>query len=325
MDAKPLHIGAFPSGGSTLTYHFVNGHPSVAVTGELPLLPKVLKRFDAEVPSERLAEAIEALYECDFYESFGKRVVSADDFDPRDTYSFAEIYYRLLMSGGRPPMCERPDARWFGNETPQNTEYLDDLIRIMPESRFILVTRDVRDTALSWRNKWGKDMLGCAHRWQARMGAGIEKVRALGEKGMILRFEDLLESPATEAQRIATFLDLPDWSLFESFAQRNRRVVDGNRYSDSAIVADNKAKWRTKLTEREARRIEEIAFTTMTRAGYEPEYAKAPRPASAFEVKRSKVRDLIAMVAVGNRYKAGNTLRNRLRQLSVALRRRSVA
>ena len=121
----------------------LNAHPAVELTGELPFLAGELR-----TPAPNLAGR---LRRADVYGNLrapdpGEEHLSGDPSD---------VVMRMLP-------VTKAGVRWIGSKTPQFAEDIDVLFTFLPHARLILVVRDVRDVALSWRTKWGKSALGCA-------------------------------------------------------------------------------------------------------------------------------------------------------------------
>jgi len=68
------------------------------------------------------------------------------------------------------------------------------------------------------------------------------------------------------------------------------------------------------------KRIEEIALPAMQRLGYQPRYATRHRRLTPVETLRGACADIYAALAVGNRYRSRNRLRDRMRKLAIIIR-----
>jgi hypothetical protein len=151
-----IFICGFPSSGTDLLKNVLNAHAEIHIGGEFPLLPSLAARRSPIVSADELAAVARDIIGCDVHGNLDRSKLPSDLEGP---CSFADVYITLLTS---------KQATWYGNKTPQNSENVDKLEQLFPGARYVLIVRDVRDVALSWRNKWGKDMLLCAHRWMQR-------------------------------------------------------------------------------------------------------------------------------------------------------------
>jgi hypothetical protein len=309
-----VHICGFPSGGTDLLRNLMNSHPDVDIVGELPLLPQLADRFGASVPGYRVPELAAALRNVDVYNRMGNPHADLTSLAATPSVPVAAVYAAVLSA---------QPVRWKGNKTPQNTENIDKLLRLFPETRFIMITRDVRDVCISWRRKWGKDIVYCAEKWRERMTSGLDRLAQLPEnRRHVVRFEDLLRDCEGVAWQICRFLDVPRAQQMLAYHQHVDQIVDGKRNFGQPIDSTNIGNWRMGLSEREIRRVEEIAFPAMQRLGYKPEYARSPLAIRPLEQFTGLACDALAAVFIGNRYKSRNTLYARAVSIGVTLRRR---
>ena len=112
------------------------------------------------------------------------------------------------------------------DQTPRNLYYLDELLKLYPDARFVVMVRDPRDVLLSQKNRWKRRRLGAKGTpWcnALRTWAGYHPITismlwrsgvAAGDKHTndprvcVLRFEDLLTNPESELQKVCTTVGL---------------------------------------------------------------------------------------------------------------------
>lgn len=310
-----VHICGFPSSGTDLLSNFMSAHPDIHVRGEFPMLHKLTSSLQPLVPAEQVGEVVKLLRSGDVYGGFRRPDPSLADLEWIDgKITVCSIYSALLTQRA---------VRWCGNKTPQNTENMEALLRLFPESRIVFISRDIRDVCLSWNRKWGKDMYLCASKWNRRMQQGWQIMARLPEWQVLkLRFEDLTADPEGTGRTISAFLGVPESDNFATYQEHVTRVVDGKRNYGAAINPDNQGKWRRQLDRATARRIEEIALPAMQLLEYHPETAAVARDVSMKELLGGATRDAFAALAVGNRLKKKNRLRDRLRKAAIVVRYR---
>ncbi len=310
-----VHICGFPSGGTSLLRNIMNSHPEIELANELPLLPQLARRFDARLPGTRVLEFAAAMRRGDVYRQLRNATADLSRLAALPSVTAEEVYSTMQTQA---------DVAWKGHKAAYNTEDIDQLLHLFPESHFILITRDVRDVCLSWRKKWGKHELLCAEKWRARMLRGCHSIAALPEgRGMIVRYEELLRETETVGRQICQLLDLPFDSRMVAYHEHVPDSADGHKNYGRAIDPSNAGKWRTGLSDREAHRIEEIAYDTMLHLGYQPTSAHTARPISALERAIGLGSDCFATVFIGNRYKSQHRLASRIITIGVTLRRRA--
>ena len=300
----------------------VNAHPQIFIPGEFPMLPAMARSYGSTVRAEDVDRLIADFLRHDGYRNFRnhhwtnfqanqKDDVTLGPLPPADgdgEYSLSVIYRYMLGV---------PDSvLWTGNKTPSNTEQIDDLRTLFPGARFVVISRDVRDVALSWRRKWGKDEILAAAKWGQRMRAGVDSLAELGEtEGLLLSFEQLLDDLPGVCSAICSFLGVGFDSEMLSFHEKTTKIIAGKPNWGKPLVAGNYGKWRGVMSATMVRRIEEIALPTMTVLGYDASAAERHVPITRLERLRGRARDAWATVAVDNRYLQKRGMRKWLRNV----------
>lgn len=320
--ANLVFLCGVASGGTDLLQSVVNAHGRIFMPGEFPFLGVAAERFGASVPAEQRDALIAELRRLDAYNNFVHHHYENFASDRRDPVQLppaprpvdgevtaTAIYQWLLGVPGH--------ILWTGNKTPTNTENLDKLHRLFPNARFIIIVRDPRDVALSWRRKWGKHELLAAAKWERRLARGRELAATLPEHATLwIRFEDLIDDLEGTSRRICEFLELPFDPAMLEFHQHLGKQIPGKPNWGKPLVKGNYGKWRKELSPRKARRVEEIARPGMVAHGYEPEVSQRARRITRLERWCGTVNDVYASLFVGNRYYEGRKFVARLRDLA---------
>jgi sulfotransferase family protein len=317
-----VFLCGFPSGGTDLLMSVMNAHHQIFIPGEFPLLPAMARTYGSTVAAQDVDQLIVDFLRHDGYRNFRnhhwtnfqanrKDEVTRGPLPPPDAdgeYSLSTIYRYLLGV---------PDSvLWTGNKTPSNTEQINDLRTLFPSARFVVIARDVRDVALSWRRKWGKDEIFAAAKWTQRMQVGLASLAELGDsEGLLLTFEQLLDDLPGVCAAVCSFLGLRFDSEMLSFHQKATKMIDGKPNWGKPLIAGNYGKWRGVMSPTMVRRIEEIALPTMTALGYDASVAERHVPVTRLERLRGYARDAWATVAVHNRYAQNRGIRTRFRNV----------
>ena len=321
--ANLVFLCGVASGGTDIFQNVLNGHPEIFIPGEFPFLFSAAEKFGADVAPAELPELIETLRGLDVYNNFVHhhyRNFMADRQDPVELgpppgpgpdgrITVSAVFQWLI---GVPP-----GIVWSGNKTPTNSENIDKLRRLFPNARYILIVRDGRDVALSWRRKWGKDELLAADKWRRRLARARELTRDLGDdRLLVVSFEKLLDDLEGTCRKMCDFLGLELSPEMLRFHEHVHKQIDGKPNWGKPLVAGNYGKWRD-LPQRKVRRIEEVAHDGLRDWGYEIAYARRSRPLTRVEQLRALVRDIYALVFVGNRFQQDERLRERLKQIAL--------
>ncbi|MCP4371497.1 MAG: sulfotransferase [Deltaproteobacteria bacterium] len=313
----PLFSCGFGSGGSDLTKNILNAHPDIYIASEINRLIYISKRgYDCNTVFSELAEV-------DKFQRFlrdlhGGHVFESIDYDfsnemeQKGILGIEYVVQRCLSNR------EKDVSVWGAKTDPEQIVLLS---KLFPRAKFLLVTRDVRDVCLSWRNKWGKDMVWCAAKWADRMAQGLKFASAMGTAGcLVVTFEDLISETEKSCHNICNFIGVPfsDRMLnYHVYTDRWEKKLNYGR----PIISTNKEKWRKKLTKKMIIRIEEIAYSTMKLSGYQPEFANELKPISRYEKVRGVCLDSWAILFVGNRAYKKNCFRLRIRNAFRMLRK----
>jgi len=316
-----LFLGGVGSGGTDLLMNIVNAHPAIFVVGEMPFLPGLAARTGASVPAGQLDAVATEMRRLDEYNTFGhhhwtnwindskENVPLGPPPEPVNGELTVAAIFRWML--GTPA-----DIVWTGNKTPTNTENIDRLTRLFPDARFIVVVRDPRDVAVSWRRRWGRDERLTADKWETRLAAGRRHLRDLpGDRALILHFEDLLTDLDASCREICDFLALDFDPRMLRFHETVTKTIGGQENRGRPVLTGNREKWRTALRKDQVRRVEEIAWEGMRIHGYEPQHATGPRPLSRVERLRGRARDIWAVLFVGSRFQKTNRRRDRIHRI----------
>lgn len=320
-EPRMLLVGGFPSGGTDLLKTILNSHPAVYLNSELPQLRLLLRQGYSETSSFRTTEDIGV---------FRERLLGIDpwgnvenpdaDFGPllaiRGELTLSTVLYHLLSAKTR---------EVWGSKTPQYTEQLPELRSLFPSARFLIIVRDVRDVCLSWRRKWGKDVLWGADKWTRRMRLAADHAQSYGDSVVkLVRYEELLVETEAVCRDVADFLSIPFSENMLSHEDHIEKIIDGKFNYGRPVIPGNFGKWRKGFDTPTVRRIEEVAFDVMPLLGYQAEHATGHVSLTRAEHLRAVVRDSLAILLVGNRASRDNSLRSRIRTLLYAIRKQTL-
>ncbi len=316
---QQLFVCGFPGGGTDLSKLVLNAHPEIELSGELPLLRSLADHgyhagttFTDEAQVGELQELLRRLDTWGNLSHLDRNF--AGELSADEPLALTEVLRRCSVAGEQ--------AVW-GNKTPQNTEHITALAALFPDAKFLVVTRDVRDIAVSWREKWGRYEPTAAARWNDRMLRGKRAGEAIGtDRVLWVRFEDLLADVGSWAAEVCRFLGIEVSERMLHHADYVDRELDGKRNYGRPVIRNNTGRWSDGLSDDTARRIEEIAWPAMSALGYEPVHATGPVPLTPTERYRGYGSDALAAITVGNRARENNSLPDRVRSLIDLVRRR---
>jgi len=221
----PVIVGC-PRSGTSLLAVMLDSHPDFAVPPETAFLKHVVRLGgDSEAMRRRFVDVVTVDRTpisnwSDFgldRDAFAARIALLSPFTPA---AGTRAFYAMYAESERKPRA--------GEKTPDNIFVMREIAALLPESSFVHVIRDPRDTALSWRKTWfapSQDLgvLGLA--WRHHVDAG-RAAGALLPRYLETRFEDLVLRPEVELPRICRFLGVEYApAMVDSAAQGAARIA----------------------------------------------------------------------------------------------------
>jgi hypothetical protein len=296
--AELVFIVGLPRTGSTLTRAMLNRSPLVRIAGEthfvsVPPVPGVGRRRgyserlqtfgDARTEDglRRLVEGVYASTGKSFWSRFAatvdrttfERALRASDRTPRAIF---ETTMKAFAAG-------RPVA---GDKSPEHVYAVPTLLEWFPKARIIHTFRDPRAIYVSLRRKERSDRLSLPRRVLRRSGPPFEIYESTNvirawrrvarlhkryearypQRYTLIRFEDLLQDPANEMERLCRFIGIPF-----STNMLDQRVLNSS-YGPAAptVGIDTSAidRWRTHLSPSAATWFSLTLGREMSRFGY---------------------------------------------------------
>jgi hypothetical protein len=288
-EARLIFVTAKGRSGVTLVGRLLDRHPDVALLQELHFFERLWSPGDGRQALERsaaveLAATLLALQRAGalfFPSALGPfigeaaAIVDALPLAARTAPgAFAAVLQYEARRMGRRIPCE---------QTPRNVLFIREILETFPEARVVVVVRDPRGVLAAQKHAWrvaelgGRPMPRAERRrlrvtyhpaavslvWRASVRAGD---RFAGHARVCsVRFEDLLEHPAHEVERLCRFLGV-------AYDERMLHVAHiDDRYRASGrtgIEAGEAGAWRSSLSHEEIWLCERLCAAEMVRHGY---------------------------------------------------------
>ena len=194
---RPVFLVSLPRAGSTWLQSLIAGSPDVATSAEnwvmLPLIEGVYRGLGFTRYNQgtyRLAKEAAAATDEKFNEALRKAV-----------REFALHYYETAGDG----------ARWFLDKTPRYSLICNDLHRLLPEARFVVLFRNPVDVARSLATTFG-GRWNTLFRYEIDFAVGLPTICTLARERqdnvLVVRYEDALADSAATCARIGEFLQI---------------------------------------------------------------------------------------------------------------------
>lgn len=185
-------------------------------------------------------------------------------------------------------------VKYWGDKSPSYLTQTPVIKSLFPDAKIIHIVRDVRDYCLSNKKAFGKNIYRAAQRWAVEIAQARAAFTLHPADLLELRYEDLLDNPVKELQRVCDFLSIP----FQPDMCTLSRPVEnkGDARGDTKIVSSNSRKYITEMSNRQLRGIEQIAKPILKAYGYELTTSASYRPLPRWQMSIFKLLDGLNLV-----------------------------
>lgn len=204
----------------------------------------------------------------------------------KDAQSFSELSRNLFQCYAK----LHGKTAWVDNSSFFNVQPQELWSDLFPDLKAIHIIRDGRDVALSWLATWfgPANLADVARRWRNH----VEEKRNWGQRHpdnyFEVRYEDLLADTQGTMAAIGRWLNLPlnPESLNLANSMSARVLSSGGEHDllGKSVQADNKEKWRTKMSLEDQQIFSSLAASTLRSCGYDA-LPDNDRPALGLKIK----------------------------------------
>ncbi|OYU53627.1 MAG: hypothetical protein CFE27_01750 [Alphaproteobacteria bacterium PA1] len=237
-----------PRAGSTLLAHLLGNHPDIHAPVE-PWIMLALQQFgkirtDHQYGAGHVHEALQ------------------QSFDPKRDHllaGFAKLYFSTMLP---------EDKHIFLDKTPRYYWIVDWLFSLFPNARFLILHRNPLDVLASHKTTWGHNL--DPHQLVSNATTGSfdfllahDRIAEFAAKHqgsprvLNVRYEDLVENPGGEVQKILSAFDLTKRRHRKPTIGINRTALSQDGFGDKKILDTNSVHkgsvggWRKVLTPEE--------------------------------------------------------------------------
>jgi len=221
-------------------------------------------------------------------ERLRERMVShAEPFSPKITArlddiqgeTFREVYDDLLSHV--PRAYGDGDETWQATKEVWSTEFVPALADTYPDSKFVLMMRDPRAVVASKnvQKETKYPWLFLIRQWRklAVLAWLYRQDSELAEQVLIVRYEDLVQSPEATATRMCDFLDIDiDEAILNPGNFRDghgdlwlQNTSYGEENEEVSFNTDSVDKWKNVLDDRTVEYVEQLCFAEMDLFNYD--------------------------------------------------------
>jgi hypothetical protein len=207
VERKPFFIVSAPRSGSTLLRLILDSHSRLAVPPPGWLLdmvyPYLFSYGDLKQPRNLLALAEDILKTPTVSKwplKLTPEQLARACREPTFAGAYEAVHVAYAQGEGK--------ARW-GEKTPRNSFWMEEIFALFPDAQFIHVVRDGRDQAIDISDSqlWPYSVYSGATLWQRYVNAVRESAERLPSGAFLeIRYEDLCAAPEPGVRRLCEFL-----------------------------------------------------------------------------------------------------------------------
>jgi hypothetical protein len=266
-----LFIVGCARSGTTLVHRIVDAHPEIAITPEMHWITRQFRSRNGLVTPELVSELTG-------HKRFAQFEIPREEFEgllgSGEALPYPTFLNRVFGLYGK--INNKP---LVGNKTPAYVRNIPTFHALWPDAKFVHIIRDGRDVCLSILN-WKK-----AERTAGRYASWEEdpvSTAALGP-GLYheMLYEDLVEDPEGECNRLCEFLGVPYHDVMIRFAEgKTRTDLPNARKTPKKAwlpITSGMRNWRTEMPVKEVERFEAAAGNLLEELGYERTFSR-PTP-----------------------------------------------
>ena len=275
IEPAPVFLIGMPRSGTKLLRDLLNKHPSIRIPdSETAILPMLVNEWQLygdialEKNFEKFFVRISQQFFFDYLKQRGRPMTVEKWRENIREYTPAGVFEGLVRADTENHYGT--DIVW-GDKSPSYINHVGLINDLYPSARIIHIVRDVRDYCLSISAAWGKNMYRASYRWGQSVSKACTDGDLLEGRYLQVHYEVLIESPELVLRNICSLLDLSFTPQMLTLEKPSENF--GETRGQSIIVSTNKGKFDDRLTRKELKKIEELAFEGMLATGYEPRLA----------------------------------------------------
>lgn len=299
---KPIFIVGYPKSGTTLMCSLMDGHSELMVLSEeTQFFPRVFPRIDFDSTSIKddlsnaflnysglrylnaTAEESSISGNLDYtnfdYNFFINKVLSYLELENINEKS---VFDAVIMSFAEAIETPLEQKRYWVEKTPRHYEYVDRLLALYPDARFIHVVRDPRDNWVSYNKKRDITLNDYCYNWLKSIELGNKHKALLGEHYHFVKYEDLVKSPEQVMKSLCESFNM-NYQDILLLPTRNGVDWHGNSMWNERPEGISNApvgRYKERAESKDVEIIEAVTKRYMKAFGYSQDYVSAKSPLS---------------------------------------------
>jgi len=180
-------------------------------------------------------------------------------------------------------LAQADEGAIIGEKTPIHLQWWRPITRALPELRLVAVVRDPRSVAASYRQVWNGSHLSVAARWNSDQTTLAAAQQELGERLLLLKYEDVVADPGKTQESLGAFLGVSDRDRAYAPSVSPQKITVASEWWKSRVFEPvtqaRVTAWQDTLTPKQADQVLAVCRPSAPLFGYPTPERK---PARAF-------------------------------------------
>ena len=292
-NCKSLFIGGSGHSGTTMLAHIFNNHSrSFGARGESRLIESldlVRKEYHDLPDDQRIAFLVEKMYyghqfrkDKYLYRERDQNPLSIPELESLESTSFTEDLNAIIHR-----VSEVKDLEFFIEKTPSNVYHIRDIFNTFPDSKVLIIQRDVRDVVASLKTRYNTLMSNpdvFSHNLKTKKldkdynlimdsvmwNKGVLSWQKVDSPSLkVVKYEDFVDDPEKHTREICDWLNIAFEPEMIDLQARNSS--DQQLAKEKGITKSSVKKYTTVLTGPELATVQYYSGKQLRSAGYESE------------------------------------------------------
>lgn len=166
---------------------------------------------------------------------------------------------------------DQKELQLIGDKNPEHTLFMEPLIKLYPEAKFIHMVRDPRANILSYQNvKFDLDNTSAlSYRWNLYNKAALKSISNYPDKILLIKFEDLLMDKEAVIKSICDFLGIASFENTDTFHTKSKTILAWNESIAKPIDKSKAKDWVERIGAKDRNLVESITHELAQNFGYE--------------------------------------------------------
>lgn len=268
--------------GSTLLTSLLNNHPQIIAPEESRFVQELYYQFSGtkEWTNTKKEKFCKALFSCFESLDIDKKSLENRIFSLDKDTSFPILLQAVYLSVNQ--LHPKENIQLIVDKNPKYSFFIPKLRAIFPEAKFIHLTRDYRDSFLSFQKIKGmkgerKNLSFQIFRWRYYHRSILKAKRSIPDSSYLhVKYEDLVSDTEQFMKKIANFIgvDFKEELIEHQQIQREGVRAEIHKTLNEEINTSKIDKWKKEMTKKEVKMANAIVGKLPLKFDYEKEASR---------------------------------------------------